>query len=197
MNKPDEYDQSPTASAPVSGPFRASLVSRRRFAKAAATAAPVVLTMVSLPVYAAPICINPSGFISQNTYASRHPGGTPPPCATLGPTDWAAAANDVWPGGRPTKQKPFKDVFGGTSSATLIDVVNNGTVFDKYCVAAFLNASKGNVPNFPLSPQQSRGLWGTIKGVALPAEAVAPNIPVTSPVWGEATAVLWLKTVMP
>jgi hypothetical protein len=44
---------------------------------------------------------------------------------------------------------------------------------------------------------QSRGLWGTIKGSSLPSRASAPNIPVTSPAWGEATAVLWLKTVMP
>ncbi len=196
MSDLNELNQASPVPASVAVALRAGLVSRRRFARAGA-AVPVVLTMVSLPVHAAPICINPSGFISQNTYASRHPGGVPPPCATVGPTAWAAAADSVWPGGKPTKDLKFKDVFGGTSRTKLIDVVKTGSNFDKYCVAAFLNASKGNVPNFPLTVSQSKGLWTAIKGGAAPMGSTKPSIPVTSPAWGESMAVSWLKTVMP
>ena len=115
----------------------------------------------------------------------------------MGPAFWVAAANNVWPGGTSTKNTQFKVVFGGASTTKLIDVVTSGSDFDKYCVAAYLNASLTSPPaNFPLTVAQARGLWGTIKGSALPTGATAPNIPVTSPVWGEATAVLWLKTVM-
>ena len=91
----------------------------------------------------------------------------------------------------------FKDVFGGTSTTKLIDVVTSGNDFDKYCVAAFLNASKGDIPNFPLTVPQSKGLWTAIKGRAAPAGSTKPNIPVTKPAWDDKMALSWLKTVMP
>ena len=195
MSDLNKHDQPTPVPAPAVGILRASLVSRRRFARAG-VAVPVVLTMASLPVHAAPLCLNPSGFISQNTNLSRHPGSTV--CSTMGPVYWAAAADDVWPGGAAVKSTFFNSVFGGSSITTLIDVVTSGSEFDKYCVAAFLNAKLTSPPaNFPLTLAQARGLWGTIKGSALPTGATAPNIPVTSPAWDEATAVRWLKTVMP
>ncbi len=195
MSELNEHDHSSAAPTPEVTTLRGGLVSRRRFARAGA-AVPVVLSMASLPVHAAPLCINPSGFISATTFTSRHPGGTV--CSTMGPVYWAAAADNVWPGGAAVKSTRFKRVFGGSSITTLIDVVTSGSEFDKYCVAAFLNAKLTSPPaNFPLTLAEARGLWGTIKGSALPTGATAPNIPVTSPAWDEATAVRWLKTVMP
>ncbi|MGS0755417.1 hypothetical protein ACVBEH_12400 [Roseateles sp. GG27B] len=136
MSDLNEQHQSSPAPVPTAEAVRVGLVSRRRFARAG-VAVPVVLTMASLPVHADAICINPSGFISQSTYASRHPGGTPQPCSTMGPVQWAAAADMVWPGGALTKSMLFSAVFGGGATTPLLAVVTSGSDFDKYCVAAY------------------------------------------------------------
>lgn len=210
---PDAQDQ---AAAHQSG----AVPTRRQMLRRVGAASPVLMTMVSLPVHADPIgfpgdvCINPSGFISQNTFNSRHPGGLPPPCTTLGPTHFQNLARGSWPAG--TSTLVFSAVFGGIESpmvapntlrpmaapsklppsvtgTTLSEVLAVGspyTAFTKYCVAAFLN-TKAGTPGFPMTQAQSQALWPTIRG-PLPGTP----FPALSLGWNEATTVSWLQTVM-
>lgn len=95
----------------------------------------------------------------------------------------------------------FKNVFGGASDLKLIEVVSFTTtssadIFSRYCVAAFLNASEGNISNFRLTVRQSKGLWTAIMGGTAPVGSDNP-IPVTTPAWDVDRAVAWLKTAMP
>lgn len=205
MNEDNKQLAASVESEAGNGVASGNLVARRRLLMGAGAAAPIVLTMASMPAHANGACINPSGFISAATYASRHPGGVPPVCTTNGPSYWKALDKTLWPGYKAatatasevnTQTKKFKNVFGGSNTATLISVLTNGKEFEKYCVAAFLNASKGGIANFPLSVAQSKGLYTTIVGGVLPTGAVKPTIPVTTPPWNEAKAVDWLKIVM-
>jgi hypothetical protein len=183
-----------------------NLVARRRLLMGAGAAAPIVLTMASMPAHANGACINPSGFISAATYASRHPGGVPSPCTTQDPNywlrQWSVAGKPGWlkdplPNTRTSK---FSAIFGGpqlSGDPTLIQVLQGShSNFAKYCVAAYLNSRTG-VPNFPLLTDEVRGLYSTIKGVgSFPTGAKKPTIPVTTPPWNEDVAVAWLQRVM-
>ena len=75
----------PRDTAGASDPAAGS--SRRQWLKGVGAASPVMLTLVSPPVRANDACILPSGFVSQNTYNSRHPDGNPPPCGN-GPNQY-------------------------------------------------------------------------------------------------------------
>lgn len=131
-----------------------------------AVASPVVASLVSAPVYGACLNLNPSGFVSQNTFDSRHPGQTV--CAFLGPNFWIKDSR-VRTGGvfeKNTFEKVFgTDVEAAISSAkpkpTLYDVLSGGMTYTdlaKYSIAAYLNASV-NTANFPISAPQAKEIY--------------------------------------
>jgi len=182
-HKPQEPD---TAPAEVAEAQTLASARRRRLIKLGAIT-PVVLTAVSRPVHAAGTCVNPSGFISVTTFNSRHPGATV--CTTNGPSFWKGKITNSAP-----YTSKFKDVFGGSysNSVKLSDVLNGATTeFDRYCVAAYLNASAGG---FSITVNQARGFWATIKGTTLPAGISA--YPTVVPAWDEPLALIWLKSQM-
>lgn len=175
--------------------------------QAMGAASPVVLTMVSAPVFAgggvngAPgLCLMPSGFISQNTFLSRHPGAVA--CTDRGPNFFIAN-----PGLFPTTPAPDTltvpfvsgSLFGSSGSGadaalltptiTLLGVLGNGGIseFTKYCIAAYLNARIGT-SNFPINATQAIAVWRHFR-----AGGSASFIPAG---WNEATALAWLKILM-
>lgn len=162
-------------------------------------ATPVVLTLASMPSHAAAECVNPSGFISRATFNSRHPGGMV--CTTNGPTHFANLDNAAWPtsGGSSAATEPFAAVFnaippGGDSSTTLKAVLTgSSTAYAKYCVAAYANALSPPV-NYPMTVNQARALWVTIKGGTLPSGTTP--FPQASLGWDETKTLDWLSSVM-
>ena len=207
----DKQLGSPAEPEAGAGDVRANLLARRRLLIGAGAAAPVVLTMASMPAHANGACINPSGFISAATYASRHPSGNPAPCTTQGPNFWLRDFDNGkvnWPTAMPnTRQSKFSAIFGGTAlqgDPKLWEVLKGKSVvgqpvvvysdFAKYCVAAYLN-SRTLGGSFPLSTNQARGLYSAIKLGSVPTGSSNP-IPVTNPAWDEARAMVWLQMVM-
>lgn len=164
-------------------------------------ATPVMLTLASMPSHAAAECVNPSGFISRATFNSRHPGGMV--CTTNGPTYFANLSDAAWPtpagSGNTAATQTFKDVFnaippGGTNGTTLKVVLTGASsAFAKYCVAAYANALSSPL-NYPMTVNQARALWVTIKGGTLPA-STSP-FPQASLGWDEAKTLDWLASVM-
>ena len=154
-------------------------------------ATPVVMTLASLPSHAAAVCVNPSGFISQATFNSRHPGGMV--CTVQGPNHFDSLPLTSWP-----SADRFAAVFGALASPsasraeTLKQVLSGPySEFAKYCVAAYANAS--NPPlNFPITLAQSRALFKTITQGSPPAGLA----PFPSFTWTELQALEWLRTVM-
>ena len=144
----------PSQSINPPAPSQSSVgASRRHLLKGAGAASPVVLTMVSAPVRAADLCLNPSGFISQNTFNSRHPGGTPPPCTTNGPSYFNAMPAANWPTGVDKASAQFNTIFPApniSGNPKLTDVLSGSDSFAKYCVAAYLNTKFSSPPlDFP------------------------------------------------
>ena len=125
-----------------------------------AVASPVVATLASAPVYGACVNLNPSGFVSASTFASRHPGETV--CAFLGPNFWIKDPS-VMLGGAMAKVT-FQSVFGKKVEAAIVSAKSNPTLFEvlngkysdlaKDSIAAYLNASKPTA-DFPLNAQQA------------------------------------------
>lgn len=155
-------------------------------------ATPVVMTLASLPSHAAAVCINPSGYISRDTFNSRHPGGTV--CTVQGPNYFASLGDASWPSG-----ERFAAIFGalaGPSASralTLKQVLVGPTFseFAKYCVAVYANAR--NPPlNFPVNVPQARALFKTITQGSPPMGLA----PFPSFAWTEQQALEWLRTVM-
>ena len=155
-------------------------------------ATPVVMTLASLPSHAAAVCINPSGFISQPTFNSRHPGGMV--CTVQGPNYFVALGDASWPSG-----EQFRLIFGalaGPSASrtqTLKQALVDPTIseFAKYCIALYANAR--NPPlNFPVNVSQARALFKTITQGS-PPTGLAPFPSFT---WTEQQALEWLRTVM-
>ncbi len=190
----DNKSPSQSVNSPSLSPSSAG-ASRRQLLKGAGAASPVVLTMVSAPVRAADLCLNPSGFISQNTFNSRHPGGTPHPCTTNGPSYFNALGSRSWPSGVNKNSTKFNDTFGGTSfptSTTLADVLTGSDLFAKYCVAAYLNTKYASPPpGFPMTNAQALAMWPTIRG----GSPTTP-FPPASLGWDETKTLAWLATVM-
>ncbi|WIT13746.1 hypothetical protein PFX98_09025 [Paucibacter sediminis] len=192
MNIPsDNHKPQQPGAAAAEGAEAHTLASarRRRLIKLGAVS-PVVLTAVSRPVHAVTgTCVNPSGFISVPTFNSRHPGALV--CTSQGPTYWngVASANKSL---SPYKDM-FRNVFGGTSNAKLYDVLASGSEFDRYCVAAYLNAWSG-AAGFPITANQARAVWGTIMGVPLPSGLTA--YPTASLGWDQAMTLIWLQSLM-
>ena len=172
-------------------PIDPTVTRRLLLRRSLGVAAPVVMTLASLPSHAAGVCINPSGFISQATFNSRHPGGMV--CTDRGPNYFATLDVGSWP-----STVMFTTVFGALASpnanrsATLKEVLSpQYPEFAKYCVAAYANAS--NPPlNFPITLPQSRALFKTITQGTPPSGL--PAFP--SFAWNEFQALEWLRTVM-
>ena len=171
---------------PPDSPVSRRLLLRRSLG----VATPVVMTLASLPSHAAAVCINPSGFISQATFNSRHPGAMV--CTTQGPSHFASLAVGAWP-----STSRFASIFGalppgGDRTTTLKQVLDGAYPdFAKYCVAAFANASIP-LPNFPITLLQSQALYKTItQGTPPMGLAPFPSFP-----WTELQALEWLRTVM-
>ncbi len=169
-----------------------STVSRRLLLRRSlGVATPVVMTLASLPSHAAAVCVNPSGFISQTTFNSRHPGAMV--CTARGPNYFATLAPASWP-----STALFATVFGALASpsanrsVTLKQVLAGSySEFAKYCVAAYANASNPP-PNFPMTVLQARALFKTITTGTPPTGLAAfPSF-----TWTEAQALDWLRTVM-
>ena len=176
--------------------------------QAMGAASPVVLTMVSAPVFAGGgpngvpgLCLMPSGFISQNTFLSRHPGAVA--CTDRGPNFFITNYPGIFPStpAPDTLTEPFRSslLFGSAGSGpdaalltptiTLQGVLGNGGVseFTKYCIAAYLNARIGT-SNFPINAAQAIAVWRHFR-----AGGSASFIPAA---WTEATALAWLKILM-
>ena len=169
--------------------------SRRQLLKGAGAASPVVLTMVSAPVRAADLCLNPSGFISQNTFNSRHPGGMPHPCTTNGPSYFNSLDGSSWPSGVVKATATFNAIFplpAISGNPKLTDVLTGSDSFAKYCVAAYLNTKYSTPPpGFPMTNAQALAMWPTIRG----APPTTP-FPPTSLGWDETKTLAWLASVM-
>ena len=169
--------------------------SRRQLLKGAGAASPVVLTMVSAPVRAADLCLNPSGFISQNTFNSRHPGGMPHPCTTNGPSYFNNLAQGSWPPSVNKGSARFNAIFPApaiSGNPKLTDVLTGSDSFAKYCVAAYLNTKYSSPPpGFPMTNAQALAMWPTIRGTP-----PTTPFPPASLGWDETKTLAWLATVM-
>lgn len=167
-------------------------------------ASPIILSVASGPVHSTVtdgVCLTPSGFISQNTFLSRHPGAKT--CTNRGPTFYAGLTTADYPTApAPNLQTtPFVNaaLFGSSGSApdtgvitagmTLLAVLQNPGVsaFTKYSVAAYINARV--LSGFPMSPAQAIDVWKRFR-----AGVGTPFVPAS---WSEATALAWLQTLMP
>ncbi len=165
-------------------------------------ASPIILSVASGPVYSrgAGECLTPSGFISQNTFLSRHPGVAP--CSDRGPTFYASLTASQYPSSPPPNLQtvPFVDaaLFGTagsggdggviTASMLLVNVLQNGSVsaFTKYAIAGYLNAR--TISGFPMTPAQAIAVWQRFR-----AGGASLFIPAS---WSEATALAWLQSLM-
>ena len=175
-------------------PTVASRTASRRawLRRGVAVASPVVVSLVSGPVYAAEGCILPSGFISQITFDSRHPGGTV--CMSMSIT---TLSNNLgsWPVNPPpnTKTALFSTIFGGSPEAgmvpatsTLKDVLKSGSPLARYSIAAYLNARI--TPGFPLTPDQAVAIYKSYRGGGFSTLLVSG--------WLEGQTVLWLQMLI-
>ena len=185
--------QYPDRTAPLAGVQAPVLPARRAWlARGAVMATPVIASLASAPVHAVGVCVLPSGFISANTFLSRHPNA--PRCTSNGPTYWVSSFPGAWPSSPPdTTSALFSAIFGGTlepgmAGLTLKQVLDGSfTAFAKYCIAAYLNARNGTA-GFPLTDTQAVAVWGHFRGG--PPTALIPMA------WAEATALAWLGTLM-
>ena len=140
---------------------------RRMLRRSLGTAAPVVLTLGSLPVSAGQ-CVSASAFVSATAFQSRQSGVNLLPCLGLSPTDWLQRV-PYWPGGLTTKRK-FHQEFGThalsrefDSAATLLDVLNVPACIEAHVTAALLNAYRGGMsPPFD-SPDAIVAIWNNIR----------------------------------
>ena len=177
---------------------------RRRLLKGGLAAAPVVLSVASRPVHAAGVCVNPSGFISVPTFKSRHPNATV--CSSNGPTYWKNLSLASWPqmpGSNPAASLAgvtFVSVFGSaatgmdpSSTVRAVLVSGNSTPFAQYCIAAYANSVKG-VAGWPVTANEARSIWSTVRATAKPPGAV--TYPAASLQWNEAKTLIWLQTLM-
>ena len=188
---------------PIETASASAAPSRRQLLKGLGAASPIILSVASGPVFAQVgnvVCLNPSGFISQNTFLSRHPMATT--CSTSGPTFFRDLALASYPSDPPDlRTVPFlsSSLFGPANSGAdsgliglgdvLKTVLGNTSVsaFTKYAIAAYLNARIQ--PGFPVSPAQALAAWKNFRG-GVPTPFIPPS-------WTEATAIAWYQTLMP
>lgn len=151
----------------ASGQLSAKGVSRRRFTRAGAGAAGVLLTLHSQPGMACTYCgISASAAVSavgQNKAIgtlSHH--GPAPVCNGVSPIAWTKMA---WPAGcRPTDSfaKHFSCKIGSAYADATCNQIMHGAPFDgtkmaQYMMAAYLNVLSGRV-NF-LNVESLRSVW--------------------------------------
>jgi hypothetical protein len=182
---------------PVSVTPADALSRRLLLRRSLGVATPVVLTLASLPSHAAAGCVNPSGFISNATFNSRHPGGVV--CTTNGPTYFSSLDDALWPkaGNVSSATQRFAIVFKGSPSSsrstTLKEIlIGPYSNYAKYCVAAYANALRPPV-GYPMTVDQASALWVTIKGGG---SSPLPAFPQPSLGWDETKTLNWLTTVM-
>ncbi|WP_298234154.1 hypothetical protein [uncultured Azohydromonas sp.] len=143
---------------------------RRMLRRSLGTAAPVVLTLSSMPV-AAGQCISASAFVSSATFQSRQARLSSEPCLGLSPTEWVQKL-PYWPGGlKPTRK--FHQEFGehilsaefdhGKGSVTLLDVLNAPNTIEAHVTAALLNAYRGQMTQPFDSPAAVIAIWHNIR----------------------------------
>lgn len=147
---------------------RSRLENRRRMLRRSlGAAAPVVLTLGSMPVSAGQ-CISASAFVSTTAFQSRQATYNPLPCLGLSPTDWAQRS-PYWPGGLlPTRK--FHQEFGSqglspgfNGNTTLLDALNAPTTIEAHVVAALLNAHRGGMTDPFDSPVNIVAIWANIR----------------------------------
>lgn len=173
-------------------PIHESRTTSRRawLRRGVAVASPVVISLVSGPVYAAEGCILPSGFISQNTFDSRHPGGMV--CISLSITFLSANVSS-WP--KTLQTAPFSTIFGGTpevgmvpGKTTLVEVLKSGSDLSRYSIAAYLNAKMPTSSGFPLKGDDAIAIYKSYRGGAFSPLIVRG--------WSEGQTVSWLKMLI-
>ena len=155
-------------------------------------ASPVVASLVSTPVFAG-TCILPSGFVSANTFSSRHPNN-PPICAAAarGPTYWIGLGAAFWPASAPKNTAKFSVFSPSDTTTTLFSKLSGGTELTRLSVAAYLTSLKQNssLPptGFPatLTPAMFLSVWQSFNGLGVPVTGLAK----------EADAIAWLKTLV-
>jgi hypothetical protein len=147
---------------------RRRLESRRRMLRRSlGAAAPVVLTLGSMPVSAGQ-CISASAFVSTTAFQSRQATYNPLPCLGLSPTEWAQRA-PYWSGVLlPTRK--FHQEFGSqglspgfNGNTTLLDALNAPTTIEAHVVAALLNAHRGGMTDPFDSPVNIVAIWANIR----------------------------------
>lgn len=176
-----------------SSPVVASRITSRRawLRRGVAVASPVVVSLVSGPVYAADGCILPSGFISLNTFNSRHPGGVV--CMSLSITFLSSNVSSWQP--KTLQTAPFSAIFGGTPEAgmvpgktTIVEVLKRGSDLSRYTIAAYLNALMPTSSGFPLKADDAIAIYKSYRGGGFSPLLVRG--------WSEGQTVSWLKMLI-
>lgn len=168
------------------------MASRRAWLRrGVAVASPVVVTLVSGPVYAADGCILPSGFISPDTFASRHPGGVV--CTTMSMSFLANNVSTWQP--KSLQTAPFSTIFGGTpeigvvpGKTTLLEVLKKGSDLARYSISAYLNALMPTGSGFPLKPNDAIAIYKSYRGGGFSPLLVRG--------WSEGQTVRWLQMLI-
>lgn len=219
----------PDAAAPVmpAGPTASAqpqdrpALSRRALVRGGLSATPMLLSLASRPVMAAP-CEPASSFTSASL--SRPKTGLPP-CLGAGPDYWKAESSfPDWPApmavpvtpmtasGTPTTDATlsatlFNNVFGssgGYPRSTLLDVLRlNATSgrdgLARYCAAGYLNALKNRIPAAVLDVSVVKNVWASFvaRGYYEPTAGVKWYPDYSIPASDNGGIVAWLKTTMP
>ena len=162
------HPQQDHAQEPADADARRLESRRRMLRRSLGTAAPVVLTLSSMPV-AAGQCISASAFVSSSAFQSRQARLISEPCMGLSPTEWVQQL-PYWPGGLKPGRK-FHQEFGthslsadfGNESITLLDVLNAPNTIEAHVTAALLNAHRGQMSRPFDSPAEIIAIWQNIR----------------------------------
>jgi len=145
-------------SAPVSG--QDPKATRRRLLQGGLATAPVLMTLVSRPVFAQVTCTTPSGFVSLN---ASHPGAAH--CSGNGPTYWYGHQSS-WPNGFNVHGDHFSKYFDHDLSGhpKLTEVLDpNGAYKNnkvaRYVVAALLNTGVSGATPVLSYPYPLKHIW--------------------------------------
>lgn len=131
---------------------------RRRLLQAGASAAPVIMTVVSRPVLAVQ-CDSPSGFTSLNV---SHPG--PGMCSGQSPATVASGLtsgqqNTVFSGMFPTDNAFGSAVVGKTIKQVMDHASGAPWDLAQQIVAAYFNVGAGRIPASLLSQNTVKAIW--------------------------------------
>jgi len=132
---------------------------RRRLLQAGASAAPVIMTVVSRPVLAVH-CDSPSGFTSLNV---SHPG--PGNCIGASPATVLGELTDTQKNRKFEKVFPTDNTFGSALVGQKIqEVLAPATTvvpwgLGQQIVTAYYNVAAGRIPNSVLTQAQVKAIW--------------------------------------